>query len=129
MRGIICDSEESVQSTQIFLRMLSVTRLCCTPSHLQMKQKACIIICVFREPVPHFSNTLRDLADQTSISKAQGAEGLLPIWGWNSKLPFGRSIPAVNQLPHSDLQVTVYFLPQNTIFDVGRRFEVSVIKM
>lgn len=122
MRGIVYDSEKSVQSTQIFFKdMLSVTRLCCTPSHLQMKQKACIIIWVFRELVPHFSYTLHDLANQTSISKAQGAEGLLPIWGWNSKLPFGGSIPAVNQLPHySDLQVTVCLLLQNTIFDVGR---------
>lgn len=61
------------------------TRLCGTPFHLQMKQKACIIICVFGELVPLFSYTLHDFANQTSISKAEGAERLLPIWGWNSK--------------------------------------------
>lgn len=78
-----------------------------------MKQRACIIIHVFKEVVPHCSYFPCDLVNEMSISNAQKAQRSLPIWGWSSKLPFGRNIPAVNQLPHcSDLQATVRLLLQ-----------------
>lgn len=44
-------------------------------AHLQMKREARIITRVYGELVPHFCFFLRDLPNQLSISKAQGAEG------------------------------------------------------
>lgn len=68
------------------------------PLICRRNRKACIIIRALGELAPRFGFFLPDLANQMSISKAEGGQGSAPIRGCSSKLAFGWNIAAVKQL-------------------------------